>query len=274
MKKNLVIAAAVGLKVDQLTLFIKSLRKYYNDDICFVVGQNDYDLEKELKKYQTIIIKTKIYKKAIQFKRYEIFLKFLENKNYTNILCCDSRDIYFQANPFDFKYKGEINFFLEDRKIKDCPYNSNWIIKTYGKEIFDSIGNKTILCSGTVLGSYKKIKEYLNLIKNNISKFKYKRKLKYSLTFRIDPEGRGCDQGHANYLAHKDLIKNTHFYSNSDGPFATVFYLKKITFNKKYELVNSLNEPYTVVHQYDKKWGEFKNSVNEIRKQLGINQIQ
>ena len=35
MKKNLVIAAAVGLGVDQINLFIKSLRKYYKDDICF-----------------------------------------------------------------------------------------------------------------------------------------------------------------------------------------------------------------------------------------------
>ncbi len=274
MKKNLVITAAVGLQVDQLTLFIKSLRKYYNDDICFVIGQNDHLLEEELKKYQIIIIKTKIYKKAIQFKRYEIFLNFLENKDYKNILCCDSRDIYFQSNPFDFNYKGEINFFLEDKKIKDCPYNSNWIVKTYGKEILNSINDKTILCSGTVLGSSKKIKEYLGIIISNISKFKYKRKLKYSLTFRIDPEGRGCDQGHANYLVHKDLIKNFHFYSNSEGPFATVFYLKKINFNKKNQLINSSNEPYTVVHQYDKRWGEFKNSVNEIRKELGIYQIK
>ena len=273
MKKNLVIAAAVGLQVGQITLFIKSLRKYYNDDVCFVIGQNDYDLEKELEKNQVIIVKTKIYKKSIQFKRYEIFLKFLENKDYKNILCCDSRDIYFQSNPFDFSYKGEINFFLEDKKIKDCPYNSNWILKTYGKKIYDNINHKTILCSGTVLGSYKKIKEYLHLIKNNILDYKYKRRLKYSLTFRIDPEGRGCDQGHANYLVHKDLIKNIHFYSNRSGPFATVFYLKKIAFNKEYQLVNSLNEPYTVVHQYDKRWDEFKNSVNEIRKQLGINQI-
>tara|TARA_A100001011_G_scaffold396295_1_gene493760 strand:+ start:856 stop:1680 length:825 start_codon:yes stop_codon:yes gene_type:complete len=274
MKKNLVITAAVGLQVNQLTLFIKTLRKCYSDDICFVIGQNDYLLEVELKKYGIIIIKTKIYKNSIQFRRYEIFLKFLENNDYKNILCCDSRDIYFQSNPFEFNYKGEINFFLEDRKIKDCPYNSNWLIKTYGKEIFNSINDKTILCSGTVLGSSNKMKEYLEKIKNNISKFKYKRKLKYSLTFRVDPEGRGCDQGHANYLVHKNLIKNFHLYSNSEGPFATVFYLKKITFNKKYELINSLNNPYIIVHQYDKRWNEFKNSVNEIRKQLGIYQIQ
>ena len=61
MKKNLVIAAAVGLKVDQLTLFIKSLRKYNNDDVSFIIGQNDHVVEKELKKYQTIIIKKSIF---------------------------------------------------------------------------------------------------------------------------------------------------------------------------------------------------------------------
>ena len=146
MNKNLVIAAAVGFKIDQLSFFIRSLRMYYKDDICFVIGQNDLEVEKELKKYQVIIIKTKIFKKAIQFKRYEIFLEFLKNKNYNNILCCDSRDIYFQSNPFNFNFKGKINFFLEDKQIKECPYNSNWIIKTYGKKVFNNIGNKTILC--------------------------------------------------------------------------------------------------------------------------------
>ena len=44
-----------------------------------------------------------------------------------------------------FKYKGKINFFLEDYKIRDCPFNSNWIIKSYGKEEFETIAEKTIL---------------------------------------------------------------------------------------------------------------------------------
>ena len=108
---------------------------------------------------------------------------------------------------------------------------------------------------------------------DNILKFRYKRKLKYLLTFRPDPEGRGRDQGHANYLVHKNMIKNYHFYSNKSGPIATVFHLKEIIFNKKHELINSLNEPYIIVHQYDKKWNEFKNNVNKIRLQLGISKI-
>jgi len=203
MTKNLVLTAAFGFGIQQLELFIKSLRKYYNDDVCFVIGPNDLLIKKELKKYNCICIEKNIDKKDIQLKRYEVFLEFLKDKNYDNILCCDSRDIYFQSNPFNFQYKSSINFFLEDEQIKNCTYNSNWIIKTYGQTALNEISNKIILCSGTVLGSTEKIKEYLNLMKNKILKFKYKKTLKYFLTFRRDPEGRGCDQGHANYLVHK-----------------------------------------------------------------------
>ncbi len=273
MKKNLVIAAAVDLQVDQIALFIKSLRKYYKSDICFIIGTNDHKLEKELDKHQVIIVKTKFSKKSIQFRRYEIFLKFLTNNDYESVLCADSRDIYFQSDPFSFKYNGEINFFLEDKKIKECPFNTNWIIKTYGKDEFESIGDKIILCSGTVIGKKKKIVEYLKLLIENISKFKYRRKLKYSLTFRIDPESRGCDQGHANYLVHKNLIKDIYLYSNKDGPFATIFHLEEINFNKKKELINSMNEPYIIVHQYDKKWDIFRKNVNLIRIDLGLGEI-
>ncbi len=268
MNKNLILAAALGYNFQQIEFFIKSLRKCYHDDICFVIGHKDNELEKGLKKYNCEIIKTKINKKEIQFKRYEIFLKYIENRNYTNILLCDSRDIYFQGNPFEFNYKGPINFFLEDYQIKNCSYNSNWIIKTYGKIAFEQICNKTILCSGTVLGKNEKIKEYLNLLKIHISKFKYKKRIKYFLTFRTDPEGRGCDQGHANYLVHKSIINNVSFYSNNKGPFATVFYLKTIKFDHKHRLISESGKPYLLVHQYDKKWSEFSEHVNNFKDNL------
>ena len=90
--------------------------------------------------------------------------------------------------------------------------------------------NKIILCSGTVVGRGENIKNYLKSITANIFKFKY-RKLKYLLTFRPDPEGRGCDQGHANFLVHNQ-IDNYKLYSNSHGPVATVLYLKKLIWMK------------------------------------------
>ena len=268
MNNNLILSAAVGYNFQQIEFFIKSLRKYYLDNVCFIIGYHDNDLEEGLKKYNCDIIKTKVNKKKIQFKRYEIFSKYLDNKNFNSILLCDSRDIYFQNDPFKFNYDGPINFFLEDHQIKDCPYNSNWIIKTYGKLEYDNISNKTILCSGTVLGMNEKVKEYLNLMKNYISKFKYKKKLKYLLTFRNDPDGKGCDQGHANYLVHKSIINNFSFYSNSKGPVATAFYLNKIEFDEQSRLINELGQPYSLVHQYDKRWDKFSKFVNNFKDNL------
>jgi hypothetical protein len=32
---------------------------FYDEDICFIIGENDYELEKELKKYNCITIKKK-----------------------------------------------------------------------------------------------------------------------------------------------------------------------------------------------------------------------
>ena len=164
MKKNLILSAAIGYKFDQIELFIKSLRKHYKDNVTFLIGDKDYELEMELKKFNCNVIKTNINKKEIQFKRYNIFSNYLVNKDFKNIFLCDSRDIYFQGNPFEFNYNGQINFFLEDYLIKDCPYNSNWIIKTYGQNEFKRISNNTILCSGTVLGQNRNIKQYLNLL--------------------------------------------------------------------------------------------------------------
>ena len=264
--KNLILSAAIGYNFIQIEFFLKSLRKFYKGEICFIISNENLELEKKLKDYNCSTIKTKIHKKEIQFKRYEIYLDFLKDKFYDQVLLCDSRDIYFQDSPFNFNYKGQINFFLEDFIIENCPFNTNWIVKTYGKEKFDKIAKKTILCSGTVLGNQKKIKEYLFLMCKNISNYKYKRRLKYALTFRVDPEGRGCDQGHANYIVHNSMIDDFAFYSNSEGPFATVYYLKKLNFDKSSKLINVTGKPYLLVHQYDKRWNIFSENFENIKK--------
>lgn len=270
MSKNLVLAAAINYKFEQIKFFVKSLRKFYNDKIVFLISKKDNELKEKLIEFDCETIITKINKNEIQFRRYSIFFEYLKNKKFENILLCDSRDIYFQSNPFDFSYKGSINFFLEDKKIKDCPYNSNWMLKTYGGNSYKNISENIILCSGTVLGNKEKIMEYLDLITKYVLKYKYKKKFKYLITFRPDPEGRGCDQAHANYLIHNSKIKNFELYSNSKGPVATAFYLKKIIFDKNSFLINEDGKPYKIVHQYDKRWNEFKKSVEKFKSYLNI----
>tara|TARA_X000001036_G_scaffold179440_1_gene169940 strand:- start:2972 stop:3778 length:807 start_codon:yes stop_codon:yes gene_type:complete len=266
--KNLILSAACGLDPNQIEFFLKSLRKYYNDDVLFLVQKEDLEVKQFLKSYNCNFLEIKEHKFDVQLKRYFYYLKILNEKKYKNILLCDSRDIYFQSDPFDYPFKGSINFFLEDKKIADCPYNTNWIIKTYGKKKYNDLSKNIIICSGTTLGTLEGIKSYLKLMLEQAKNYKYKKQLKYLLTFRRDKEGRGCDQAHANYIAHNDLVTSSYFYKNDSGPIATVFHLKKIAFNEKFQLINSQNKPYSIVHQYDKRWGEFKDILKEFKKTL------
>ena len=96
----------------------------------------------------------------------------------------------------------------------------------------------------------------------------YRKRIKYLLTFRRDKEGRGCDQAYFNYLIYKKYFKNSFLYTNHEGPIATVFYLKQLKFDEKYQLINSLGKPYAIVHQYDKRWSEFSEKVNFIKSNL------
>ncbi len=266
--KNLILSAACGLDPNQIEFFLKTLRKHYKDDVIFLVQKKDLEIKQFLKNYNCNFLEINEHKFDVQLKRYFYYLKILEKKEYKNILLCDSRDIYFQSNPFDYPFKGSINFFLEDKKIEDCPYNSNWIIKTYGQEKYKNLSEKIIICSGTTLGTFQGIKSYLKLMLEQAKNYKYKKQLKYLLTFRRDKEGRGCDQAHANYIAHNNLVNNSFFYKNDSGPIATVFHLKKISFDEKFQLINANNKPYSVVHQYDKRWEEFKDNLKEFKKTL------
>ena len=86
------------------------------------------------------------------------------------------------------------------------------------------------------------------------------------MTFRPDPEGRGCDQGHANHIVHRSKIKDFSLYNNHDGPVATVFYLKDLRFNDDLKLINNNKKPYLIVHQYDKRWNNFSKVVSNLKR--------
>ncbi len=268
--QNLVLSSACGLDPKQIEFFIASLRKYYNGEVYVLVNKKDFKIKEILKNFNCRYLEITAHKFDVQVKRYEFYLEIIHKNKFDKILICDSRDIYFQLDPFKYNYKGDISFFLESKKIKDCPYNTNWLMKTYGEKIFKKLSEETINCSGTTLGSYIGIKNYLEQMVKQSKKNKYKKKLKYLLTFRRDKSGRGADQAYSNFIVHNKLIENNFLYSNESGPIATVYYLKEIAFNKYNQLLNSLGEPYNIVHQYDKRWNEFSNVVKKLKMDLNI----
>lgn len=260
--KNLVMSPAVGIPESNLEVFLKTLRRYYSEDILLLIGKNDSNLKKLADKYKCLIKQISVHKHSIQMKRYELFLEFLEKKTFNKIFFCDARDIYFQSNPFKYNYNSPINFFSEGRLIKHCKINSNWIDKTYGKKILNEFKDKEIICFGTILADQQNMLRYLKEMKLMVKNYPYKRRIKYLLTFRRDKNGRGCDQAYGTYLVYKNYFKNFKIHSNYYGPIATVYYLNDLNFNNVSYLINRNKQPYNVVHQYDKRWIEFEKNFN------------
>jgi hypothetical protein len=80
------------------------------------------------------------------------------------VLHVDIRDTYFQKDFFKY-YKNKKHFIgvaLEDGNMTD-KISSSWMKNQYGKEIFEELKNKTIICSGTIWGTVDK---FLELTKN------------------------------------------------------------------------------------------------------------
>ena len=91
---------------------------------------------------------------------------------------------------------------MEDKKIKNCFINSNWIRRLYGLRKYNLIKDNYISCSGTTLGSYPGIMEYLNKMVFHIKNFTY-------FSFFGSP---GSDQGNHNYILNtENLIININF---------------------------------------------------------------
>ena len=77
---NLILSAACGLKPDQIEFFLKSLRKYYHEDVFFLVGKKDFSTKEFLKTYNCNFLEVNIHKFDIQLKRYSFFLDILKKK--------------------------------------------------------------------------------------------------------------------------------------------------------------------------------------------------
>lgn len=267
---NIVISPAIGMPPEEVNLFLSTLRNFFSEEVLFLVGKDDSQLKKNLKYYECKFEEVNCHKHEIITKRYKITIDILKNKKINKILFCDSRDIYFQSNPFDYIYNFPINFFSEDVKIESCYINSDWMIRSIGQNVFEKLKNENIICCGTVVANHKKFIEYAHLMNNMNKNFPYKKRLKYFLTFRRDKKGRGCDQSYAAYIIYNKILTNFKIHSNSHGPIATVFHLKKIVFNKKNQLINENGSPYSIVHQYDKRWDKFSKIVTNLKSNLNI----
>ena len=145
---NLILSTAAGYNWGQLEIFVKSLRKIFREKVILVLNNPNTDLVNKLKDFNIDFLDTKIVPSDSYQSRYQHYYNYLKNNNiFEQVLLTDSRDVFFQDNPFNFFYKKNLNFFLEDDYIKNSSVNIKWIKRTTGKSILEKIKDKKYLAA-------------------------------------------------------------------------------------------------------------------------------
>ena len=114
-----------------LEIYLQSLDKIPDTNkVLLVNGCNFSDIEKISHHYNMVL----------QFNRDPIYLdeiiyEFLSSisDNYDYVMICDSRDIIFQKNPFEYMIENNKKLYLtsEGMKVNQSPANYSWIFRLY-----------------------------------------------------------------------------------------------------------------------------------------------
>ena len=263
-RKEVILGTSMGYTFEMIKPYIVTLQKSgFKGDLCLFVSQMPKESYKILRDYGVKLIpfvdhypylpkslfsdeldlKNSFNQISVKYLRYLMYYLFLlkNGGNYSKVMLSDVKDIIFQRDPFDFGLNGGLYCFLEDNQVtlKNSPFNSGRILRHFGNEVLEQIGDHYPSCAGTIFGGVPEILDYL---KNMIELIK-----------TIDPVGGG-DQGLHNYLIYSGRLKNLKLVDNKKGPVFTVGseIRHKIRFNKKGLVINDLGEVVNTVHQYDR----------------------
>ncbi|MBI5405855.1 hypothetical protein HY972_02365 [Candidatus Kaiserbacteria bacterium] len=163
---------------------------------------------------------------------------------YNYVYLTDTRDVYFQRDPFDFERPNAVCVFLEEKKnlIKDTPANVEWITETFGEKILHEIEHNPVANAGTIcMGPIPLVLEYLEVYLSVLARYGT------PLT---------TDQAVHNYILYEKLFTKVHAYPHNTGPILNL----TPDFRIAHGMIQNVNggTPNTV-HMYDRyirtAWG-------------------
>lgn len=237
---------AFGYSVDKIKPFVLSLRKYYQDDILFILSDpsNEVSTFLEENDVMSFIPDEPLRKETCQIMRYSNYKDCLTEyfTETENVLVADVRDIIFQDNPFVKPLEHELEFFAEPEQFKNCRHNTPWINAIYGQERVNQIAEEYILCSGTTMGTREGMIKYCEEMIAEIA--------------RLAQRGRqvfaGEDQPIHNHVVYSGVFNNYGVNQNGIGAISTMHHAKILKFSREGYLLNNDGNVTPVVHQYDR----------------------
>jgi hypothetical protein len=138
--------------------------------------------------------------------------------------------------------------------IGKCSYNREWIKLCYGEVELEKLFNKSISCSGTVLGTWSAVLSYLSIMESQI----------LSTPVACKNYG-GSDQGIHNYIIYNNKIANVtvHHISHEYGFIGTLGYAAWLKRNQFGLLKNANGSVYAVIHQ----WNRSKQMMTQLQRE-------
>jgi len=244
INKNIIIGAATGYQKKDLFNFVETARKVFVGRIFLIINNKiNSETNHYLNKKKVEIFFTKLTSRTIYKDRYQIYLDIVKNnKNAENIMLTDTKDVIFQSDPFLNNNLNKLNFFLEDRLIKNCATNIRWILRAYGNKVYNQIKNKRISCSGVTIGNKKEILKYCKQMVQEIKNNKY---------YSLNPFNKGSDQGNHNIIVNSSKFKMAKKFVNTDSFVVNLSNSKENILKYTNGKFKINKKTISVIHQYD-----------------------
>jgi hypothetical protein len=198
--RRLVLGAAIGFGVDEVRVFVESLRASgYDGDVLMLIRWPGLRVGRYLKRRGVDVIRvfqTRSFSRSVHAKRYAIYLDYLKGRaaHYDQVMMSDVRDVVFQANPFAGIDSPKCHFYLEaPRTIAEDATNLRWVRGCFPHAEAEALSHHRISCSGITIGGSAEIIAYLERMVAKIN----------AVPQRIYRTiGHGYDQAIHNYLVY------------------------------------------------------------------------
>src|SRR5262249_50719850 len=159
---------AIGFDVEQVRVFVESLRTNYTGDVLLLICWPGLRVARYLKSRGIDVIpvfQTRSFTRSVHARRYAIYLAYLpaRSSRYDPVMMPDVREVVFQRNPFDGIASPKCHFFLESavRTIGEDPTNSRWVRGCFSVAEAERLAGCRISCSGITIGGTAAIIAYL-----------------------------------------------------------------------------------------------------------------
>jgi hypothetical protein len=249
--RRLVLGAAIGFDVEQVRIFVESLRAHYKGDALMLIRWPGMRVARYLKRRGvkvTRVFQTRSFTRSVHARRYAIYLDYLRPRRaqYDQVMMSDVRDVVFQKNPFDGIASPQCHFYLEaeGRTIGEDPTNSRWVRGCFSAEDADKLAACRISCSGITIGGTDAIIAYLEKMVERVR----------AMPWRIYRQiGHGYDQAIHNYLVHLDPAINGIVVENNRH-IATMALEPRAAYRLDHDsrIYGTDGRLFPICHQYDR----------------------